>query len=252
MSVTIKRKMTDTALEIVEAEAINRVVGVGRFPAPPQFVAYYRVSTDRQGESGLGLEAQRSSVSRFIGSASLLAEFQEIESGKRHTNRPKLAVALEHCRRNRATLVIAKLDRLARNVAFVANLMESGVDFVAVDMPQANKVFVHVMAAFAEHEREMISQRTKAALGVAKARGIRLGNPRWQDSIARARAARNPTPVAPQVVMMMAERRTAGMTFRKIAADLNAIGIKAARGGIWHDTTVRKAIAALRRDAYTI
>ena len=122
-----------------------------------QFVAYYRVSTERQGESGLGLEAQRVAVARFTHGASLLSEFQEIESGKRHTNRPQLAAALDTCRRQKATLVIARLDRLARNVHFISGLMESGVDFVTVDMPQANRLTIHILAAVAEHEREAIS-----------------------------------------------------------------------------------------------
>ena len=115
-------------------------------------VAYYRVSTDRQGQSGLGLDAQREAVARFVGSAggTLLAQYTEVESGKRHTNRPQLAAALAECKRRKATLVIAKLDRLARNVHFISGLMESKVDFVAVDMPQANRLTVHIMAAFAE------------------------------------------------------------------------------------------------------
>src|SRR5580700_11372561 len=142
------------------------------------YVAYYRVSTDRQGASGLGLDAQRQAVARFIGAGQLVAEFTEIESGRRHTNRPRLLAALAECRKRRAVLLIARLDRLARNVAFIANLMESGVDFVAVDMPTANRLTIHILAAVAEHEREMISQRTKAALAAAKQRGTRLGNPR--------------------------------------------------------------------------
>lgn len=207
----------------------------------PLYVAYYRVSTDRQGESGLGLEAQRSAVARFITDASLLvAEFQEIESGKSHVNRPQLVAALEECRRRRATLVIAKLDRLARDVHFISGLMKGGVDFVAVDMPQANRLTVHILAAVAEHEREAISQRTKAALEAAKARGTRLGNPRWQESIERARAARNPVKPSPQVVEIMTKQRSNGASYRKIAAELNGLGIKALRGGIWHDTTIRR------------
>lgn len=118
------------------------------------FVAYYRVSTERQGESGLGLEAQREAVARFVGSASLLSEFTEIESGKRHTNRPELLKAIELSRKCKATLVIAKIDRLARNVQFISGLMETGVEFVAADMPQANRLTIHSLAAFAEHERE--------------------------------------------------------------------------------------------------
>ena len=208
----------------------------------PEFVAYYRVSTDRQGESGLGLEAQRSAVARFIQGASLLGEFQEIESGKNHTNRPQLTAALVMCRTSRATLVIAKLDRLARDVHFISGLMKAGVDFVAVDMPQANKLTVHILAAVAEHEREAISQRTKAALQAAKARGTKLGNPRWQESIVRARTARNPVPVSPTIVATIAERRAQGVTLRKIAEHLNKMGVRTPRGNRWHPETISKLL----------
>src|ERR1035441_3339274 len=129
-----------------------------------EFVAYYRVSTDRQGASGLGLEAQRTAVAGYLGgTGELVAAYTEVESGRRHTNRPQLIAALEECRKRRAVLLIARLDRLARNVAFIANLMESAADFVAVDMPNANRLTIHILAAVAEHEREMISQRTKGA-----------------------------------------------------------------------------------------
>src|SRR5262249_21708907 len=129
-----------------------------------KFVAYYRVSTDRQGQSGLGLEAQRSAVLAYLdgGSWTMFAEFTEVESGK-HADRPQLAAALVACKKHKAKLVIAKLDRLSRNLAFIATLMDSGVEFVAVDNPHANKLTVHILAAVAEHEREMISERTKAA-----------------------------------------------------------------------------------------
>jgi DNA invertase Pin-like site-specific DNA recombinase len=153
------------------------------------FVAYYRVSTDRQGASGLGLDAQRQAVACRVNGGQLVAEFTEIESGRRHTNRPQLLAALEECRKRRATLLIARLDRLARNVAFIANPMESGADFIACDMPQANRLTIHILAAVAEHEREMISQRTKAALAEAKRRGTRLGNPRIEAARTLALAA---------------------------------------------------------------
>ena len=143
-----------------------------------KFIGYLRVSTEKQGQSGLGLDAQRKAIEDYLngGRWELLAEYVEIESGKR-SDRPELAKALAHSKATGATLVIAKLDRLSRNVAFISNLMESGVEFVAADMPMANRLTVHVLAAVAEHEREMISQRTSAALAAAKARGAKLGNP---------------------------------------------------------------------------
>ncbi len=134
-----------------------------------KYVAYHRVSTAKQGASGLGLEAQRMAVEQFMArtSGTLVAEVQEIESGGKN-DRPRLAEALTLCRVHGATLIIAKLDRLARNVHFISGLMEAGVDFVACDMPMANRLTIHVLAAVAEHEREMISARTKAALAAAK------------------------------------------------------------------------------------
>ncbi len=151
-------------------------------PAPspaPRLVAYLRVSTDKQGRSGLGLEAQRAAVVRHAAASaggSIIGEHVEVESGRKK-DRPQLAAALADCRARRAVLVIAKLDRLARNVHFVAGLMESGVEFVASDMPTVNRLTVHILAVVAEEEARMISARTKAALDAAKARGVKLGNP---------------------------------------------------------------------------
>ena len=141
-----------------------------------KFVVYYRVSTQKQGRSGLGLEAQREAVLNYLngGNWSIAAEFTEVESGKR-SDRPEFAKALAACRLLRATLVIAKLDRLARKVHFVSSLMESGVEFVAADNPHANKLTIHILVAMAEHEAEMISDRTKKALAAAKKRGTVLG-----------------------------------------------------------------------------
>src|SRR3984885_2703167 len=146
--------------------------------AKGKFVAYYRVSTVKQGASGLGLEAQQEAVRSYLngGRWKMVDEVTEIESGKRN-DRPALARALSLCRIHKATLIIAKLDRLARNVNFISNLMESGVEFTAVDFPQANRLTVHILAAVAEHEAQMISQRTKAALQAARARGVTLGTP---------------------------------------------------------------------------
>lgn len=141
-----------------------------------QAAAYYRVSTDRQGKSGLGLDAQQSAVQSFAtaNQIQLTKEFTEIESGKKN-NRPILQEALAYCRKNKARLIIAKLDRLGRNVAFIAALMEAKVAFVAVDNPQANELILHIMAAFAQYERKAISTRTKEALQAAKRRGVQLG-----------------------------------------------------------------------------
>jgi len=202
-----------------------------------KFVAYYRVSTDKQGKSGLGLEAQHKAVHDYLngGTWSLVGEFTEIESGNRN-ERPELEKALTICKRQKAKLVIAKLDRLSRNLAFIATLMDSGVEFVAVDNPHANKLTVHILAAVAQHEREMIAQRTKDALQAAKARGVVLGNPRLADVRDRAvanlkadadRFARNVAPIIREI-------QSAGATsHRGIARSLNARGVATARGGAW-------------------
>ncbi|WP_435357756.1 recombinase family protein [Emticicia sp. SJ17W-69] len=139
-------------------------------------IAYYRVSTDRQGKSGLGLEAQNATVQQFaiFKQWEIVGEFTEIESGKKN-NRPQLQEALKQCLKQKAILVIAKLDRLGRNVAFISSLMESKVEFVAVDNPHANRLMLHLLAAFAEHEREQIRTRTKEAQKAAKKRGVILG-----------------------------------------------------------------------------
>jgi DNA invertase Pin-like site-specific DNA recombinase len=209
-----------------------------------EYVAYYRVSTDRQGASGLGLDAQRAAVARHIGSAARLrCEFTEVESG-RNTRRPQLLAALNECRRRRAMLVIARLDRLARNVAFIANLMDSGVDFVAVDMPTANRLTIHILAAVAEHEREMISQRTKAALAQAKARGTHLGNPCPLAALALANASTAHLKPAPEIRDLIARWRTEGKTLRTIADNLNRLAVRTPRGKPWYASSVRNMLCA--------
>lgn len=210
-----------------------------------RFIAYHRVSTDRQGRSGLGLEAQQQAVTTFLaGRGELVAEFTEVESGRR-SDRPQLVAALAVCRREKAILLIAKLDRLARNVAFIANLMESGVDFVAVDMPEANKLTIHILAAVAEHEREMISVRTKEALAAAKARGVKLGSPDPRKGSRRGVAVRKAEAeqFAVSVVPHIRTLQTAGVTsLRSIARALNVRGIKTRRGYQWQATSVRRIL----------
>lgn len=216
-----------------------------------KFIAYYRVSTARQGASGLGLEAQQEAVCAYLngGNWQLIAEVTEVESGKRN-DRPKLAEALQLCKLHGATLIIAKLDRLARNVAFISNLMESGVDFTAVDFPKANRLTVHILAAVAEHEREMISARTKAALQAAKARGKRLGGDRGNFAEVRAlgpavsvaaRAAKADERAA-LVAPIVKELQAAGASLRTIAANLNERGIPTPRGGEWSAVQVKRVV----------
>jgi DNA invertase Pin-like site-specific DNA recombinase len=224
--------------------------------ATGKFISYLRVSTAKQGASGLGLEAQREAVAVYLngGRWKLIEEVVEVESGKR-SDRPELARALALCRIHGARLLVAKLDRLARNVAFIAALMESGVDFEAVDLPQANKLTIHVMAAMAEYEAGAISARTKAALAVAKARGVKLGGnrgkltPQLAASAAKAsgkvRAAKAQKRNADLLPVIKAARAAGMCTLRAIAAFLNEQGIVAPRGGQWHAGSVRRVSLSL-------
>src|SRR5215510_11349768 len=219
-----------------------------------KFVAYYRVSTQKQGRSGLGLEAQREAVRTYLNGRNrpVAAEFTEVESGKK-SDRPEFAKALAACRLHRATLVIAKLDRLARKVHFVSNLMESGVEFVAADNPHANKLTIHILVAMAEHEAEMISDRTKKALAAAKKRGTVLGGFRGKVPTAKHRAmsAEARQHKAGERVADLApivkELQEAGATsLRAIAEGLNAQGIPTARGGgEWTATQVMRVLERL-------
>ena len=200
-----------------------------------RFIAYYRVSTRKQGKSGLGLEAQEAAVSGYLaGRGTLLHSLTEIESGA-NNDRPQLTKALAACRRTGATLLIAKIDRLSRDAHFLLGLQKAGVEFLAVDMPTANKLTVGIMALVAEQEREAISARTKAALAAAKGRGVKLGG--WRggpmvDSAAgllarRKRAAAFTADVAP----IVAELNAKGLSLRAVAAELGRQGIRTARGG---------------------
>lgn len=204
-----------------------------------QFIAYYRVSTQRQGASGLGLEAQRSAVMAHLaeGPRTVLEEFLEVETGEGSNaleKRPQLRLALERCRKTGATLLIAKLDRLARNVHFVSGLIETGVDFVAADMPHANKVMIQMHAVMSEWERDQISERTRAALAAAKARGVVLGatgpkNLRRQLQERRQTAEAFRMRLRPVMDGLMAS----GLSRRAIVLELNSLGIRSAQGGQW-------------------
>jgi DNA invertase Pin-like site-specific DNA recombinase len=213
-------------------------------------VAYYRVSTDRQGRSGLGLEAQRSAVIECVRARgwTLQSEFTEVESGKRN-DRPALLQALSECRLQRATLFIAKLDRLSRDAHFLLGLDKAGVEFLAVDMPNANRLTVGIMALVAEEERRMISARTKAALAAAKARGVKLGGYRVStvSDAARIRSAQMRRTAADDlgrlVRPVIEEFRTLGIvSLRAIARALNDRGIRTRTGGAWDASGVKRVL----------
>lgn len=201
------------------------------------FIGYIRVSTDRQAQSGLGLAAQQAAIEQHAAQQGreIIEIYVEAESGKLK-DRPQLNAALAHCRRAKATLLIAKLDRLARNVAFVSALMETGTDFVAVDAPFANKLMIHLLSAFAEFEREQISERTKAALAAAKARGVKLGT---YGAVLGARKRDEADRFAETVRTAFIAARDAGcVSLREYAAHLSAAGTPTPNGGKWHASNV--------------
>ncbi|MBU8544781.1 MULTISPECIES: recombinase family protein [Roseomonadaceae] len=220
------------------------------------FVAYVRVSTERQGRSGLGLEAQRAAIDAFLrpGDRLLAPVFVEVESGRRE-DRPELAAAFARCRATGATLLIAKLDRLARDVHFISGLMKQGVPFIATDFPETDPFMLHIRASVAEDEARRISQRTKAALAAAKARGVKLGGDRGHrpataegirkgaEASAESRA-RKAGHHAHGVLPVIAELRNEGFTsLNQLAAALTARGVASPRGGAWTATTVKRALA---------
>jgi DNA invertase Pin-like site-specific DNA recombinase len=215
--------------------------------ADGKFISYMRVSTAKQGQSGLGLEAQRSAIAGYLngGNWALLQEFVEVESGK-NNERPKLAAAFEACRLTGARLLIAKLDRLSRDAGFLLGLEKAGVEFVAVDMPYANRLTIGIMAVVADEERRMISARTKAALAAAKERGTILGGfrggPVVDHTQGTAALVKRADDFAARVGPMIATMRADGLSLADIAARLNERQIRTARGGAWVAMTVKRAL----------
>ena len=224
--------------------------------AAARFVAYERVSTARQGRSGLGLEAQLKAIDDFAASrgADVIGRFTEVESGGKDA-RSELAKALHLAKLTGATLVIAKLDRLSRNAVFLLTLRDSGVGFLAVDMPEANDLTVGILALMAQQEREAISRRTKEALAAAKARGVKLGNPNGAAALRaagkggvalRATVMANADAHAADLADVLRDIRAQGhQTLRAIAAELTRRGILTRRGGKWHVSTVRNLLERL-------
>ena len=215
-----------------------------------KYVSYLRVSTQRQGQSGLGIDAQRSAVHQYLRDVggTLLKEYVEVESGSCRA-RPILEQSIGHCRRAKATLLIAKLDRLARNVAFISSLMEGGAEFVAADAPYANRLMLHILAAFAEHERTLISERTKAALAAAKARGVQLGIK--GNALAaqnRSAAQRFAESLRPLVVCA---RESGAQTLADVSATLNMRGSRTREGALWRPSTTAPLLARLEQTTET-
>jgi DNA invertase Pin-like site-specific DNA recombinase len=213
-----------------------------------RYVAYYRVSTERQGRSGLGLDAQKAAVEALLkrSGGALRAEFTEVQSGK-DDDRPQLGEALKLCRLTNSTLLIAKLDRLSRNVAFLATLQQSGTKFIACDLPEANELVVHILAAVAQAERKAISERTRAALAAAKARGVRLGNPRLRPgtgvsaaAASRARSERASERAKELLDVIENAAKLGHVTLRQVAHYLNELGIASPNGRQWHPNSVRR------------
>ena len=217
-----------------------------------KYVAYYRVSTQKQGQSGLGLEAQRTSVSSFLerGEHELVAEFTEVETGKGANaldRRLQLKLALECCRKAGATLLIAKLDRLARNVHFITGLIETGCDFVAVDMPQANKVMLQIHAVMSEYERDQISARTKAALKIAKANGTKLGVA-GKSNLAMRLTERKiaADEFAQRIASVLNGYVNQGFSQRNMVHLLNQTGIKTPQGKEWSLIQLQRTLKRMK------
>lgn len=230
--------------------------------ASDRFIAYYRVSTDKQGIHGLGMEAQKEAVHRYLaanGGTLVDGEFCEVETGTNKRKRPELAKALAACHIFKAKLLVAKLDRLSRNVGFISRMLESNVEFVAVDNPAANRVMIQLTAVMSEWEARAISERTKAALAALKARGVKLGGPREKRNgsgihhiadyahkgrqVSAAIRLQKATEHAGYLQPIITEVKAAGaVSLRQIAAALNERGVPASKGGVWTAVQVSRLL----------
>jgi len=221
-----------------------------------KYVAYYRVSTQKQGKSGLGLGAQEKMVADFVAihGGEIVAEYTEVESGKRD-DRPELMQAMKHATLVGGRLLVGKLDRLSRDLHFITSLQKSRVDFVICDMPHCDSFTIHIYGALAERERQLISSRTKSGLAIAKAKGVKLGTNNLKPEVIRnasemgVRARQQKaddfaTRVKPTIEALVAR----GMSLRGVAAELRSLGVKTARGGNWTATTVRNVLGRASQD----
>lgn len=209
-----------------------------------EYIVYLRVSTERQQASGLGLEAQREATTKFASTckSEIIAEYIEAESGAKN-NRPQLTKALAHCRKTKATLLIARLDRLSRSLSFVAQLLDANVEIKCADMPEANRLLLQMLAVFSEHERQMIRARTKAALQAAKARGVELGkNGKVLAEVNKSIANEHAETIRPFII----EAKDSGLnSLRQICTYLNSKNIKTSCDSIWHPTSLKRIIDRL-------
>jgi len=214
-----------------------------------QFISYYRVSTSRQGSSGLGLEGQKTAVLSYLNNRPLLAEFTDVETGK-NNNRPQLLKAIDLAKQTNSILVIAKLDRLSRNLTFISTLMDAKIKFLCCDMPDANELTIHIFAALAQWERVRIAERTRTALQALKARGKKLGKPEnFTDEVRKMGPVRlkqianeNPNNQKAKKVINLLNRN--GRNLREIAIELNEAGFRTSRGNQFGPEQVRRLISA--------
>jgi DNA invertase Pin-like site-specific DNA recombinase len=228
----------------------NGSFGYYKGGAAMKYVAYFRVSTVKQGRSGLGMDAQRKMVSDFVAAngGEIVSEYAEIESGK-NDNRPELMKAMKHASLVNARLLVGKLDRLSRDLNFITSLQKSNIEFQIADMPGCDSFTIHIFGAMAQKEREMISARTKAGLAAAKARGVKLGTNNLKPEMIHEASAKgvmirrqNADTFAARVRPVIEAMLAQGRSLRSVAGELDSLGVQTARGGAWTATAVKNAI----------